>query len=55
MLEQIDLGKIIAKKTRELVKRQLNFKGQFSSKLREAQAEIHRLRDEVNRMKGWDN
>lgn len=52
MLEHIDLGKIIDEKTRELVKRLLNWIEQLSSRLREAQTENQRLRDEVNRLKG---
>lgn len=52
MLEHIDLGKIIDEKTRELVKGLLNFIEQLSSRLREAQTENQRLRDEVNRLKG---
>lgn len=39
-------------KTRELVKGLLNFIEQLSSSLREARAEIQRLRDENNRLKG---
>src|SRR3972149_12179661 len=52
MLENIDLGAILEEKTRELVKRLLNFIEQLSSSLREARTEIQRLRDEVNRLKG---
>ena len=52
MLEHIDLGKIIDEKTRELVKRLLNFIEQLSRRLRETQAENQRLRDENNRLKG---
>jgi hypothetical protein len=55
MLVHIDLGKIIDKKTPELVKRLINFIEQLSIKLPEAQAEMHRLQDEVNRMKGRVN
>src|SRR3990172_2103712 len=52
MFENIDLGKIIDEKTRELVKRLLNFIEQLSSNLREAREENQRLRDENNRLKG---
>src|SRR3989337_827702 len=52
MLENIDLGAILEEKTSELVKRLLNFIEQLSSSLREARAEIQRLRDENNRLKG---
>jgi hypothetical protein len=52
MFENIDLSAILEEKTRELVKGLLNFVEQLSSRLREAQAEIQRLRDENNRLKG---
>ena len=52
MLENIDLGAILEEKTRELVKRLLNFIEQLSRRLRETQAENQRLRDENNRLKG---
>ena len=52
MFENIDLGAILEEKTRELVKGLLNFIEQLSSNLREACAEIQRLRDENNRLKG---
>jgi hypothetical protein len=52
MFENIDLSAILEEKTRELVKGLLNFIEQLSSRLREAQAEIQRLRDENNRLKG---
>lgn len=52
MLENIDLSVILEDKTRELVKRLLNFIEQLSRRLRETQAENQRLRDEVNRLKG---
>jgi hypothetical protein len=52
MLENIDLSAILEEKTRELVKRLLNFIEQLSGRLREAQAENQRLRDENNRLKG---
>jgi len=52
MLEKIDLSAILEEKTRELVKRLLNFIEQLSGRLRETQAENQRLRDENNRLKG---
>jgi hypothetical protein len=52
MFENIDLSAILEEKTRELVKGLLNFVEQLSSRLREAQAEIQRLHDENNRLKG---
>ena len=52
MFENIDLSAILEEKTRELVKGLLNFIEQLSSNLREARAEIQRLRDENNRLKG---
>jgi hypothetical protein len=52
MFENIDLNAILEEKTRELVKGLLNYIEQLSSSLRAARAEIQRLRDEVNRMKG---
>ena len=52
MLEDIDLSAILEEKTRELVKRLLNFIEQLSGRLREAQVENQRLCDENNRLKG---
>ena len=52
MFENIDLSAILEEQTRELVKRLLNFIEQLSSRLREAQAENQRLRDENKRLKG---
>lgn len=52
MFENIDLSAILEEKTRELVKRLLNFIEQLSSNVCEARAEIQRLRDENNRLKG---
>lgn len=52
MFENIDLSAILEEKTRELVKGLLNFIEQLSRNLREARAEIQRLRDEVNCLKG---
>jgi len=52
MLANIDLSAILEEKTRELVKGLLNFIEQLSSSLREARAEIQKLRDENNRLKG---
>ena len=52
MFDNIDLSAILEEKTRELVKGLLNFIEQLSSSLREARAEIQKLRDENNRLKG---
>ena len=52
MFENIDLSAILEEKTRELVKGLLNYIEQLSSSLRTARAEIQRLRDENNRLKG---
>ncbi len=52
MLEQIDLSQIQDKNARELVARLLNLVEKLSLDLRDAQSEIQRLRDEVNRLKG---
>lgn len=52
MFENVDLSAILEEKARELVKGLLNFIEQLSSHLREARAEIQRLRDENNRLKG---
>lgn len=52
MFENLDLSSILEEKTRELVQRLLNFIEELSSKLQMAQAEIQKLRDEVNRLKG---
>lgn len=52
MFENIDLSAILEEKTREWVKRLLNFIEELSSNLREARVEIQRLRDENNRWKG---
>ena len=52
MLEQIDLNQIEDKNARELIQRLLNWVEKLSLDLRDAQAEVQRLRDEVNRLKG---
>ena len=52
MLENIDLNQIQDENARELVARLLNLVEKLSLDLRDAQSEIQRLRDEVNRLKG---
>src|SRR5664279_2682413 len=52
MLENLDLSQIQDKNARELIGRLLNLVEKLSADLRDAQAEIQRLRDEVNRLKG---
>jgi len=52
MLENIDLSQIQDENIRELVAQLLNLVEKLSLDLRDAQAEIQRLRDEVNRLKG---
>ena len=52
MFEDIDLNAIHEENARELIKRLLNLIEQLSADLRDARAEIQRLRDEVNRLKG---
>lgn len=52
MLDDIDLSSITDERTRELVRGLLNIIESLSADLRTAQAEIQRLRDENNRLKG---
>jgi hypothetical protein len=52
MCEDIHLDAIQEENARELVKRLLNMIEELSAGLREAQAEMQRLRDENNRLKG---
>lgn len=52
MLENLDLSAIQDEKARELIRQLLNLVEKLSADLREAQIEIQRLRDEVNRLKG---
>ncbi|MDA0734712.1 MAG: transposase [Chloroflexi bacterium] len=52
MLDDLDLASITDEGTRELVVRLLNLIETLSADLRAAQAEIQRLRDENNRLKG---
>jgi hypothetical protein len=52
MLEAIDLSNIQDENARELIVRLMNLIEAVSSDLRDAQAEIQRLRDENNRLKG---
>jgi hypothetical protein len=52
MFEDLKLDAIQEENGRELVKRLLNMIEELSGGLREAQAEIQRLRDEVKRLKG---
>ena len=52
MFEDIHLDAIQEENARELVKRLLNMIEQLNTDLRSSQAEIQRLRDEVNRLKG---
>jgi hypothetical protein len=52
MLEHLDLNAIQDENARELVVRLLNLIEKLSADLRDAQADIQRLRDENNRLKG---
>ena len=52
MLEDLDLHSIADEQARELVRRLLNLLEDVRADLRAAQAEIQRLRDEINRLKG---
>ena len=52
MLEDIDLSNIQDENARQLIIRLMNLIEAVTSDLRNAQAEIQRLRDEINRLKG---
>ena len=52
MVENVDLSQIQDENARELIGRLLNLVEKLSADLRDAQAEIQRLRDENNRLKG---
>ena len=52
MLEDLDLHSIADEQARELVRRLLNLLEDVRADLRAAQAEIQRLRNEINRLKG---
>ena len=52
MLEDLDLNSIADDRARELVQQLLNLLEDVMADLRAAQAEIQRLRDEINRLKG---
>lgn len=52
MVENLDLSQIQDENARELIGRLLNLVEKLSADLRDAQAEIQRLRDENNRLKG---
>ena len=52
MFDDLDLTKITGEHTREHVATLLNLIETLGADLRAAQAEIQRLRDEVNRLKG---
>jgi hypothetical protein len=52
MFNDLDLSRIPDENTRELIGRLLNLIEKQAADLRDAQAEIQRLRDEVNRLKG---
>jgi hypothetical protein len=52
MLENVDLSNIQDENARQLIVQLLNLVEALSADLRDAQAEIQRLRDEINRLKG---
>ena len=52
MIEAIDLSNIQDENARKLIVRLMNLIEAVSADLRDAQAEIQRLRDENNRLKG---
>jgi hypothetical protein len=52
MLEDIDLSNIQDENARQLIRRLLNLIEALTADLRDAQAEIQRLRDDINRLKG---
>jgi hypothetical protein len=52
MLDNLDLNAIKDENARELIRQLMNLVEKLSADLRDAQVEIQRLRDEVNRLKG---
>ena len=52
ILDNLDLNALQDENARELILRLLNLIEKLTADLRDAQAEIQRLRDEVNRLKG---
>jgi hypothetical protein len=52
MIDNLDLNAIQDENARELIRQLLNLVEKLSADLRDAQVEIQRLRDEVNRLKG---
>jgi len=52
MLDNLDLNAIQDENARELIRRLLNLIEQLSADRRDAPAEIQRVRDEINRLKG---
>lgn len=52
ILDDLDLNTIEDENARELIRQLLNLVEKLSADLRDAQVEIQRLRDEVNRLKG---
>ena len=52
LLDNLDLNAIQDENARELIRQLLNLVEKLSADLRDAQVEIQRLRDEVNRLKG---
>src|SRR5680860_1602228 len=52
IIDNFDLNAIQDENARELIRQLLNLVEKLSTDLRDAQAEIQRLRDEVNRLKG---
>lgn len=52
ILDNLDLNTIQDENARELIRQLLNLVEKLSADLRDAQIEIQRLRDEVNRLKG---
>jgi len=52
ILDNLDLNAIQDENAQELIRQLLNLVEKLSADLRDAQVEIQRLRDEVNRLKG---
>ena len=52
MLDDLDLSSITDERMRTVIVRLLNIIADQATALREAQAEIQRLRDDINRLKG---